>query len=202
MVIDMKKLRELMGSYASVVLQGNLDTEIGHIAYDSRKAQSGSLFVCIKGFHCDGHDFIHQALATGSSALLVEREVSGIPPQVTVVRVSDARSALAHVAARFYGHSEKSFILIGITGTKGKTSVAGLIWQVLDHAGVKAGMIGSNGAILGGKALPLASTTKTTPESPENHQTFHEMRKAGAECVIMEVSSHALELCRVEHCHF
>jgi len=183
-------------------LQGTLDKHIETIAYDSRKVKKNSLFVCIKGFESDGHDFIDQAVAQGASALLVERSTENIPENVTVIQVANTRNALAYVAANFYGHADENFCLIGITGTKGKTSVADLINKVLVGAGIRTGLIGSNGAAIDGQVHDFTSTTKTTPESLELHKLFYEMSNAGVECVVLEVSSHALELCRVDYCAF
>ena len=200
------KLNEIIGSYIFTVIKGDLQKEIEHIAYNSKKVGNNSLFVCIKGFKVDGHDFIDQAISNGANSLLVECDIESIPKNIpesiTVIKVSDARNALAYVAANFYDHCYKNFNLIGVTGTKGKSSVAYLIKQILDYTGVNTGIIGTGGAVINKKILDSESAAKTTPESLELHQIFYEMNKAGAKCVVMEVSSHALDLCRIDYCQF
>lgn len=172
---------------------GDTDIEIKDIVYDSRKAKEGSLFVCIDGFKTDGHKFVPQALENGTKAFLVQKDIE-VPEGTTVVRVRDTRYGLAHVAANFYNHPSKKFNLIGITGTKGKTTSTYMVKSILDVYGHKTGLIGTISNKIGEETLPA---DRTTPESSDLQQLFDEMVQKDVKSVVMEVSSHALELYRV-----
>jgi len=113
------KLKDLVKGLNVLEVEGDMDVEIKDIAYDSRKAKAGSLFVCIEGFKVDGHKFIPQAIENGTRAFLVQKDVD-VPDDATVVRVKDTRYALASVADIFFGHPSSKFNLVGITGTKGR----------------------------------------------------------------------------------
>ncbi len=176
-----------------------VDTEISGIAYDSRLVMPGYAFVCIKGFETDGHKYVDAALKNGASLIVAEDKVE---VSVPVCYVKDTRKTLADMACEFYGNPSKNFKLIGITGTNGKTTVTYLIKSILDQAGCRVGIIGTNQNIIGDKVLLTKSTTPTTPNSLELQKIFSEMTESGAEYVVMEVSSHALELQRVRGCHF
>ncbi len=179
---------------AGVCLQSPItkDVEITHIAYDSRRVVPGSLFVCIKGFATDGHQYIQNAIASGAAAILVQddADTAGTP----CVKAENTRKALAQVAANFYGHPEQKMKIVGVTGTNGKTTVTTLIKSVLEFSGKKVGLIGTNENMIGNEVLP---TERTTPESLELFELFAKMADAGVEYVIMEVSSHSLILNRV-----
>ncbi|MBQ9915009.1 MAG: UDP-N-acetylmuramoyl-L-alanyl-D-glutamate--2,6-diaminopimelate ligase, partial [Clostridia bacterium] len=168
---------ELMESIAQ-------DPDITNIAYDSRRVCPGSLFVCIKGFQTDGHQYIQSAIQNGAAAILVQDAVSEC--SVPAIRAKDTRIALAQIAANFYDHPEKKLNIIGVTGTNGKTTVTTLIKSVLEFSGKKVGLIGTNENMIGSRVLP---TERTTPESLELFSLFDEMAKAGIEYVVMEVSS-------------
>ncbi|MDD6308608.1 MAG: UDP-N-acetylmuramoyl-L-alanyl-D-glutamate--2,6-diaminopimelate ligase [Clostridia bacterium] len=166
------------------------NTEITSICYDSRKVTKGSLFVAIRGYQTDGHQYIQTAVQNGAAAIVAEENVEcGVPLAV----FPDTRKALAEIAARFYGNPADKLTLIGITGTNGKTTTTYLIKQVLDLLGIKTGLIGTNQNIIGDKVLPAK---RTTPESLEMHEMFAEMVAAGVTHVVMEVSSHSLVLSR------
>ncbi len=168
------------------------DPDITNIAYDSRRVCPGSLFVCIKGFQTDGHQYIESAIQNGAVAILVQdaAEESSVP----VIHAKDTRIALAQIAANFYDHPEKKLNIIGVTGTNGKTTVTTLIKSVLEFSGKKVGLIGTNENMIGSQVIP---TERTTPESLELFSLFDQMVKAGIEYVVMEVSSHSLILHRV-----
>lgn len=168
------------------------------IAYDSRKVKPGDLFVAIPGFKVDGTAFIQQAIANGATTIVAEKEVE-VPAKVNFQKVPSARSALAHLANKFYDYPSQKVKLIGITGTNGKTTVSYLIESILKTAGFKVGVIGTVGARIDGKELP---STLTTPESLELQEMLAEMVKQGVTHVVMEVSSHALALERVAGCDF
>ncbi len=174
------------------------DVDISNIQYDSRKAERGTLFVCIQGFKNDGHDFIKNAVEKEAAAILCEKEVA-CDENVTVVKVKDTRVALAKVAANFYQHPSKSLNLIGVTGTNGKTTTTYLLEAILKEEKRKTGIIGTIENKIGDKVL---KTERTTPESLELQQLFDEMKKSDVTDVLMEVSSHSLELSRVEGLFF
>lgn len=180
-------------------LTGVEDIEITNVAYDSRSVEPGGLFVCIKGFATDGHLYAASAVEKGAAVIVAEDKIDvGVP----VVYVKNSRRAMAQIAARFYGNPSRSFALIGVTGTNGKTTITYLIKSILEAAGKHVGIIGTNQNIIGDKVLVTQSTTPTTPNALELQKLFAEMADEGAEYVVMEVSSHALELDRVYGCEF
>ena len=178
---------------------GTLDKniDITGIAYDSRKVQPGYLFICITGFKTDGHDYVQTAISKGAAAIVAEKDI-GIR-SIPVIRVQDSRKVLAIVSAAFYNQPSSKFKLVGITGTNGKTTSTYLIKNILEKKGYKVGLIGTNQNMIGDKILPAE---RTTPESLELQQLFADMAANAVDFVVMEVSSHSLELHRVEGCHF
>lgn len=174
------------------------DTEvpIQGIAYDSRKVKPSDVFVCIKGFQSDGHRYVESARKNGAAAIVAQDRVETALP---VAYAPDTRIALAHMASRFYGEPEKKLKLIGVTGTNGKTTVTYLVKTILEQAGKKVGLIGTNQNMIGDVAI---ASQHTTPESADLYAILDEMVQAHVEYVVMEVSSHALELHRVEGCRF
>lgn len=175
------------------LLQGNLEAEVQEVVYDSRKAAPGTVFICMKGTRTDSHDFIPQVVEAGVEVLVVERPVS-VPEHVTVVRVRNGREALAVLSAARFGNPSRKLLMIGVTGTKGKTTTTHMIKAILEASGKKTGMIGTNGVYIGGEHYP---TVNTTPESYELHRHFARMAEAGCECCVMEVSSQAFKMYRV-----
>jgi UDP-N-acetylmuramoyl-L-alanyl-D-glutamate--2,6-diaminopimelate ligase len=174
-----------------VSLDAAPDLEVRGLSFDSRKVRPGDLFFCIPGTVADGHDFARAALAAGAVALCVERPV-GTGPEI---RVTDARLALARMAAAFLDHPARDLMLVGITGTNGKTTTAYLIESILRSAGRKPALIGTIETRVGNDVRP---GVRTTPESLDLQLLLAEFRGAGADCVAMEVTSHALALHRVE----
>lgn len=175
-------------------LQGDLNVEVAEVIYDSRKAASGAVFVCMKGTRVDSHDFIPQAVKAGISALVVEADCA-IPDGVSAVRVKSARNALALLSAARFGYPARNMITIGVTGTKGKTTVTHMIKSILEHCGKKAGLVGTNGVIIGEEWYP---TVNTTPESYELHEYFYKMVQEGCQYMIMEVSSQGTKMHRTD----
>lgn len=191
-------LKDLVKDLEILDVKGDLNLEFDGIAYDSRKTKSGSLFVCIEGFKADGHKYIPQAIENGTKALLVQREVD-VSEGITVVRVKDTRYALASIADIFHQHPSGKFKLIGVTGTKGKTTTTYMIKSILDRCGQKTGLIGTICNKIGDEVLP---TDRTTPESYDLQELFGEMVEKKVNSVVMEVSSHALDLHRVSCSEF
>ena len=170
---------------------GPAEIEIKGIAYDSRQVREGYLFVAIKGFETDGHRFIEAAVKNGAAAVIGEDDVQC---NCTYVKTADSRKALALCAAEFFGHPERELKIIGITGTNGKTTTTYLIRQILMLKGLRCDLIGTNQIIIGEEVI---ESSRTTPESLELFEMFSKMAKSGGEYVVMEVSSHSLELSRV-----
>ncbi len=171
--------------------KGTLDLEINKIEIDSRKIEKGDVFFALTGLGADGHNYIQKAIENGASAVVAERECDTFGK--TLIMCENSRSLLAYASAAFYGHPADKMKLIGVTGTNGKTTVTHIIKQILDLKGVKTGLIGTNHYLLGNKELP---STGTTPEAMELHGIFKKMADEGTEYVIMETSSHALDLDR------
>jgi UDP-N-acetylmuramoyl-L-alanyl-D-glutamate--2,6-diaminopimelate ligase len=159
------------------------------IQYDSRKVKTGDTFVAIPGLKYDGADFIPQAIAGGAKAIVAEKDAV-VPPGVEFRKVASARKALAELAAEFYDHPSKKLKLIGVTGTKGKTTICFLVHSVLNVAGFKSGIVGT------------ITTALTTPESADLQAELARMVSEGCTHCVLEVSSHALAQDRVHGCHF
>lgn len=177
------------------LVQGELEIPVKEVVYDSRKAGEETVFVCMKGTNVDSHDFIPTVLAAGTKALVVEREVPGIPEDMTVLKVENGRNALALLSAARFGYPAEKMVTIGVTGTKGKTTTTYMIKFILEACGKKVGLIGTNGAVIGDKHY---ATKNTTPESYILEQYFDEMVKAGCEYMVMEVSSQSYLMHRVD----
>ena len=187
------KLCDWLQRLSYELVQGNTDMFVDEVIYDSRKARENSVFVCIKGSVRDSHDFIPDVLEKGCKILVVEQDVN-VPADVTVLKVENGRLALAELSAARFGYPAEKLTTIGITGTKGKTTTSYMIKTILEAAGKKTGLIGTNGAVIGEEKIPTANTT---PESYVVQEFFAKMVEAGCECVVMEVSSQALMLHRV-----
>ena len=174
------------------VVQGSAETEVTTLINDSRKVENGSVFVCISGAVSDGHKYAAEVAEKGAAAVVVEKDVE-VPADVTVIKVEDTRYALALMSAAYFGYPAEKLKIVGITGTKGKTTTTYMIKSILEETGHKVGLIGTIEAIIGEKKTPAANTT---PESYTIHQYFAEMVKEGCDCVVMEVSSQGLMLHR------
>lgn len=180
------------------LVSGSEDMQIENVVYDSRKVTEGSLFICIEGGMADGHTFIPDVVKKGAKALIVTKDVSGFLPadaDVTVIRVKDSRYALAFVSAAYFGHPAEKLKVIGITGTKGKTTTTYLVKSILEHAGHKVGLVGTIEAVIGQEHIPA---NNTTPESYVLQEYFAKMVEAGCDTVVMEVSSQGLMLHRTQ----
>lgn len=188
------KLNQLLEGLDCRVLQGDSDREISGVCYDSRKVRPGDLFVCLAGARSDGHAFAAQAVAAGAAALAVEHPVEGLPQGVSVVQFPDTRLALALLSAAWFGHPARKLPVIGITGTKGKTSTACMVAAILRRAGHKVALIGTIGTWIGEDFTP---TDNTTPESYLVQQTLAQAVAEGCDWAVMEVSSQAMKLSRV-----
>ena len=186
------KLDKLLERLQYEVVQGSDETEITTLVNDSRKVEAGSVFVCISGAVSDGHRFAADVAAKGAAAVVVEKDVE-VPSDVTVIKVADTRYALALMSAAYFGYPADKLKIIGITGTKGKTTTTYMIRSILEGVGHKVGLIGTIEAIIGDETIPAANTT---PESYTIHEYFARMVEAGCDSVVMEVSSQGLMLHR------
>lgn len=186
-------LRELIADLNYKIIQGSADININMIQNDSRKVMEGDLFFCISGAVSDGHDYALDVSNKHAAALIVEREVE-VPDTVTVIKVKSSRYAMGIISSKFYNEPSKKLNVIGITGTKGKTTTTYMIKEMLELAGHKTGLIGTIEIINGKETIPAANTT---PESILLHKYLDDMVKNGLDSVVMEVSSQGLMLDRV-----
>ena len=201
------KLSALLENIDYELLQGDINLEVSDVEYDSRKVKEGALFVCMTGFATDGHGYITRAHDLGAKAVIVEKNLDEcheamvkqaaedgfgdtyVPYSMTVVKVKDVKKALALVSATWFGNPAKQLTVIGLTGTKGKTTTSHMIKSILEAGGNKVGMIGTIGCVIGDEKVP---TKNTTPQSYELHSLFRKMVDAGCSYCVMEVSSQGL----------
>jgi len=187
----------LIDELAPLRVEGPLDRNIAGISYDSRRVTPGMVFVAVPGQKTDGHEFISTAIDRGATAIICEKN-GFVSQRATKIKVSDAREALARAAASYYQHPSRRLRVIGITGTNGKTTVAFMVKQILEAAGVNCGLIGTVRYEIGERVIPAQ---RTTPEALEIQQLMAQMLRADCQACVMEVSSHALEqqrICGVE----
>lgn len=191
-------LSKLIEGLNAQKVNGTLEIDIDNIAYDSRKTRAGSLFVCIEGTIVDGHKYIADAIENGTRAFLVQKDVE-VPEGITTIKVENTRYGLAFVADAFNDHPSRKFNLIGITGTKGKTTTSYMVKAILEAEQHKIGLVGTVANLIGDEVLYAA---RTTPESLDLQNLFGDMVEKNVDSVVMEVSSQGLELHRVAQCDF
>jgi UDP-N-acetylmuramoyl-L-alanyl-D-glutamate--2,6-diaminopimelate ligase len=193
-----KTLRALLDGLSGCEVTGDLDVPVTGVAYHSREVTPGGLFVALKGCLTDGHLYLAASLDAGARVVVTEQELAP-PPGVTVVRVPQARLALAHISAAFYSHPSRELTLVGITGTNGKTSTTYILEAILNAAGCRVGVVGTVNYRVAESTWPAPVTT---PESLDLQRLLREMRTRGVTHVFLEVSSHALDLRRVDGARF
>jgi UDP-N-acetylmuramoyl-L-alanyl-D-glutamate--2,6-diaminopimelate ligase len=194
--VTLRALLTALGRAESVGSVG--DTTVTSVAYDSRQAGPGAVFVALRGVKADGSAFARDAIKRGAVAVVSEAERpadAGVP----WIHVTDARLALAALSAEFYGHPSEELTLVGITGTNGKTTTSYLLASMFEAAGMKSGRIGTVGHRIGDREV---DASRTTPEAPDVQQMLREMVAQGCAACVMEVSSHALALRRADHLRF
>ena len=197
------KAREILKRLEYKVVKGDLDQEVLGLSIDSCSVEKGDCFVCIRGVYFDAHSVIDQIAEKGPSVIVVDsswaesHDLSCLGGNI--VAVPDTRRAKALIAGAYYGHPADELTVIGVTGSKGKTTTTHMLYQMLGKAGKKAGLIGSNGIFYDGQSVEIANTT---PDSEVIQKYFRKMADAGCEYVILEVSSQAVLLHRVEGIRF
>ena len=211
----MKLCDVMRGIECEIIQRGDRGDVVG-VVIDSRKVREGSLYVCLRGLQADGHRFIFDVARGGAAAVVIDRDQDSYPPGIAVWKVNDARKSLAKIAANFCGNPADKLRLFGVTGTNGKTSVTYMMEAILEQ-GVgswpSVGLIGTVGLRLGGKVIDIPFSTSTTPDPPELHQIFGYVLERGGPVpmapvpmapipIVMEVSSHALALHKMENLHF
>ncbi len=189
------KSEALLEKISYECVQGSTDREVAQVVYDSRKVSEDCLFICIEGANFDGHEFAADAAKKGAGVLVVSKEVDAVLQDVTIIKVADTRYAMAFISAAWFGHPAEKLQVIGITGTKGKTTSTYLVKSILENAGYKVGLIGTIEVIIGDTHIHARNTT---PESYLLQQYFAQMVEVGMDAVVMEVSSQALMLHRTQ----
>lgn len=194
------KLVELLNGINYEILRGDIEnTNVNEIQYDSRKVKDNDIFICIKGFAVDGHNYIESAIEKGAKTIICEKDIKIQQEGITVIKVKEGRKTLALMASNFYGNPADKLKLIGVTGTNGKTTTVYILKTILEKANKKVGLIGTVANYIGSRVI---EAERTTPESLELQKLFKEMLDEGCEYCVMEVSSHSLELDRVYGCEF
>ena len=197
-------LKKILDGIEGLKANGNLDIEIEGIESNSKNVKNGYMFVAISGFNSDGHDYIQNAIENGATVVVAENikkiNKDSLPNNVTLIIAENTREFLALSSCNFYNNPSKKFKLIGITGTKGKTTTTFMIKEILEKAGKKVGLIGTVATYINGKKL--GDSERTTPESLELQKLFSKMVDEKVEYVVMEVSSQSLKLHRVDGCNF
>lgn len=199
------ELKKILTGIEGLKAKGNLELEIPKITRDSREVKTGDLFVAIKGFDVDGVKFIPAAVEAGAKAILVNEEsvkdvIKVIPEDVALITAPDTRIALAKCACNYYDNPSRKFQLIGVTGTKGKTTTTFMIKKILEKHGIKTGLVGTIATYIGDKKIE--DSDRTTPDSLKLQGFFAQMAEEGCQAVVMEVSSQSLKLHRVDGSDF
>ncbi|MBW2645740.1 MAG: UDP-N-acetylmuramoyl-L-alanyl-D-glutamate--2,6-diaminopimelate ligase [Deltaproteobacteria bacterium] len=192
------KISDIVQGIEGATISGATDPEITSVHYDSREVRPEGLFVAIRGLQADGHEYIDDAIQKGATAVVVENGWTGAC-DCPVIRTPNSRVALSHIGATFYGNPSADRCIVGVTGTNSKTTTSYLTEDILDAAGFNVGVIGTINYRFNGKVYP---NPMTTPEALDIQKLLREMVQNGVTHVVMEVSSHGLDLHRVDHCWF
>jgi UDP-N-acetylmuramoyl-L-alanyl-D-glutamate--2,6-diaminopimelate ligase len=185
----LKQLNDILNQVEILKRKGPENPRIGSLCFDSRQVEEGGVFYAIRGTRTDGHDYMDQAIMSGAVAVVCERIPDRPAGHIPYIQVRDSAMALGLGAAAFYGNPSEKLMVIGITGTNGKTTVATLLYHLFRAAGHNAGLISTVRNMVGDKALPA---THTTPDALQINQMFTSMAGAGCKYCFMEVSSHAI----------
>ena len=198
------ELKRILAGLDGLKAKGSLDVDVKGIDSNSKNINKDYMFIAIKGFNEDGHKYVNDAIKAGAIVIVIEEGCDlksiKLPKDVTLIMTKDTREALAICSCNFYDNPSRKFKLIGVTGTKGKTTTTFMIKELLEKTGYKTGLIGTIATYINGKMI--AESSRTTPESLELQKTFAQMVEEGVEYVVMEVSSQSLKLHRVDGCKF
>lgn len=194
------KLKTLTDSLTECHIYGSTEKDIKNIVYHSDKVTPESLFFAVNGQLDDGKKYIKKAIEKGANTIVLsDLEEKSLPTEITAIKTTDVRKAMAAVSAEFYNNPSQRLLVIGVTGTKGKTSVTFMIRSILEAAGIKTGIIGT---VFNGYEGNMAEASATTPQSPDIQRLMAEMEKGGCRAVVMEVSSQGLMHSRVDNIDF
>ena len=193
------RLEKLIEEIDITAVHGEPDREIAGVTFDSREVTRDSLFIAVRGLEADGHQFIPVSVAQGATAIVCEELPSELRDEITYIVTGNARKAVALIAACWYGHPSRELHLVGITGTNGKTTIATLLYKVNTGLGYRAGILSTNGIIVGDRKYPA---THTTPDALQINQWLREMVDSGCQYCFMEVSSHAASQNRIDGLRF
>lgn len=193
------KLKNIIERNDFTIIKGNIDIEITGIENDSRDISKNNMFIAIKGYTVDGHDFIDKAIENGANCIVIEKDVLVENDEITLIKVDDTIKALTSFSSIFYEQPSKKLKTIGITGTNGKTSITYMIKGIFEEAKKEMGIIGTMGSRFADKVI---NNKNTTPDSLIIQKHLRKMLDSGMEFCVMEVSSHALDLQRVEDVDF
>ena len=188
------KLIKILSGIKYEVVKGDIEIEVNNISYDSRKVGKEDAFICLVGASVDGHDYIEKAIESGANTIIVQKDIN-IDSDVTVIKLEDTRKSLSRLAINYFDNPSSELTTIAITGTKGKTTTSFMIKNILEEDNRKVGVIGTMGVFFGDKHY---STVNTTPESYDIQKYLREMVNDGVEYLVMEVSSQALKVGRVD----
>ena len=200
------ELKAILANLDGLKVKGNLELDVPNIQNNSKQVQEGDMFVAIKGFDFDGHEHIEEAIKNGAKVVMAQEDeidksiLKAISDDITLILTKDTRYALAISACNFYKNPSKKVKLIGVTGTKGKTTTTYMIRDILEKQGIRVGLIGTVASYVGDKKI--ADNDNTTPESLKLQEIFSKMVKEKCEVIVMEVSSQSLKLDRVAGCDF
>ena len=193
-------LKEIVKGIDYEFIQGDINVEVNDICYDSREIKKKDAFVCLIGIDTNGHQYIQNAIQKGCNCIIICQEINEkIDKSITIIKVKDTRTTLSYLSANLFHHPANNLIKIAITGTKGKTSTSWMIKNILEQKGEKVGIIGTIGTIIDGKLIPHKNTT---PESYQIQKYMREMVDKKTKYLVMEVSSQALKVGRVNNIFF
>lgn len=193
-------LKEILKGIDYEFIQGDINVEVNDICYDSREIKKKDAFVCLVGIDTNGHQYIQNAIQKGCNCIIICQEIKEkLDNDITIIKVKDTRTTLSYLSANLFQHPANDLIKIAITGTKGKTSTSWMIKNILEQKGEKVGIIGTIGTIIDGKLIPHKNTT---PESYKIQKYMREMVNKKTKYLVMEVSSQALKVGRVNNIFF
>ena len=199
------ELKKILSGISNLRAKGDVDIDINNITTDSREVKEGDMFIAIKGFDVDGHKFVKNAIENKAKAVLINEDMAKdlvkiVPNDVTLITAKDTRIATAKCACNFYDNPSRKVKLVGVTGTKGKTTTTFMIKAILEKQGIKTGLIGTIASYSGSRKIE--DSDRTTPDSIKLQKLFDIMVKDGCKAIVMEVSSQSLKLHRVDGCDF